>query len=169
MNLELKHLAAYLPYGLNICRHNNKKYILELIGLDKDYLKMIDIKHRDMTSLKSRWSDVSENKPILRPLSDLVKEINYNGEKIVPIEELLKMVFPKYYKENKDNRYGKIKSEYTPVRVKSYFQNHAIKDIELYIKFQWNFPTWITNELCKWHFDVFDLIEKGLAIDINKI
>ena len=32
-----------------------------------------------------------------------------------------------------------------------------------------NTPYWIMEKLFKWHFDVFNLLEKGLAIDINTL
>lgn len=67
MKLELKHLAAYLPYEL-------KMYYETLLGVKRHWIL--------------RCGTISEaivyqNKPILRPLSDLTKEIEVNGEKFV--------------------------------------------------------------------------------------
>ena len=73
MKLELKHLSGYLPY--------------ELEGLFTIY----ETKHI-MTSLSliyiNRELEYRHFKPILRPLSDLTKEIEVNGENIVAISKL---------------------------------------------------------------------------------
>ena len=72
MKLELKHLAGYLPYGL--------KY--KDIPKGFDGIRELDIKTFD-------WC-LENGKPILRPLSDLTKEIEVNGEKFVPYINLAK-------------------------------------------------------------------------------
>ena len=35
--------------------------------------------------------------------------------------------------------------------------------------FLYSYPYGMIDLLCKWHFDVFGLIPKGLAVDINSI
>ena len=88
-----------------------------------------------------------EIKPILHPLSDLTKPIKveeYNdGKEFVPIEELSdNMLFI-------DNG----------LHIEDYFltsENAGIFDSYR-----------IIQALFQWHFDVFGLIEKKLAIDIN--
>ena len=80
-------------------------------------------------------------KPILRPLSDLTKEIEVDGEKFVPAIEL-----------NWSNITTDILS----------------KSINLTNKFN-NLFAFDYKKLLEWHFDVFGLIEKGLAIDINTL
>lgn len=73
MKLELKHLAGYLPYGL--------KY--------KDIPKGFDgIRELDIQTFN--WC-LENGKPILHPLSDLTKEIEINGEKFVPVVEIMKI------------------------------------------------------------------------------
>jgi len=77
MRLELKHLAGYLPYGLE-CRDladetNFKLDVLNIDGVLNDAMYLNTIKL------------------YLRSLSDITKEIEVNGEKFVPkeiIEEL---------------------------------------------------------------------------------
>ena len=68
--LELKHLAPYLPYGLN--------------GIHGD--KRIDFNSANI------WVFTLNAKPIFRPLSDLTKEIEHNGEKFVPMEVIGKLI-----------------------------------------------------------------------------
>lgn len=115
MKLELKHIAPYLPYGL--------KYVHKNI--------IWDLTHLDSTT-KNR-----EYKPILRPLSDLTKEIEVNGEKFVPIEKIA------IYGDNK-----------------AYLEEAILTGLVEVIVF---------NMLLRWHFDLYNLIENGIAIDINTL
>ena len=80
-------------------------------------------------------------KPILRPLSDLTKEIEVNGEKFLPLDELA------------------IIEEVVCLQYSTEFFETSIKYL----------PNWIIEKLLEWHFDIYELIEKGLAIDINTI
>jgi hypothetical protein len=124
MKLELKHLAAYLPYGLKYLDNKNK--IVDLKAIDND-----------IHFVNFGWGDAkrySEIKPILRPLSDLNKEITHSEKTFNP-KFVIDMAFP-------SERMGL------------------------------NPATWshrVITKLQEWHFDVFGLIEKGLAIDINTL
>ena len=72
MNLELKHLASYLEHGLKVKNHVNN--ITELtVGNLGHYLEL-------------------QVKPILRPLSDLTKGIEHNGEKFVPLISIVEEI-----------------------------------------------------------------------------
>lgn len=77
--------------------------------------------------------------PILCLLSDLTKEIEHNGEKFVPCDKLHLRAEDMASFLNKDLWIGK----------------------------------WLSYEdiikLLEWHFDVFGLIKKGEAIDINTL
>jgi hypothetical protein len=81
-------------------------------------------------------------KPILHPLSDLTKEIEVNGEKFVPISEL--------------------KSQC------SYEISNEIDKFIIYKNYG-DMPYWVIKKLLEWHFDIYGLIENGLAIDINTL
>ena len=122
MKLELKHLAPYLPYCLNI-------YINDL----RDHVNNFTLELYKDISLKDVIDN--ENKPILRPLSYLTKQIEHNGEKFLLIDFLL----------DKDIIVYNPNIDYRLLR---------FGDIE---------------KLLKHHFDVFGLIDKGLAIDINTL
>lgn len=95
--------------------------------------------------LDGRWDVI---KPILRNLYDLTKEITHNGETFVPIEKLRKDYSGFYFESNPE------------LLIKS-------KNTSMYISLNW------TNEfqkiLYEWHFDLYNLIEKNLAIDINTL
>ena len=131
MKLELKHLAPYLPYGLK-CMVDKETVLL--IGLDTEVEYWIIWKK--LAASNQGCSYPSKNfKLLLRPLSDLTKEIEHNGEKFVPSlnedSELRQFTF---------SSFNSIKTYYA--------------DFE---------------KLFEWHFDVFGLIEAGLAIDINTL
>jgi hypothetical protein len=125
MELKLKHLSAYLPYKLKI---DTEGYFYEMV------LTSIEL----TTILEKKW------KPILRPLSDLFKQIEFDGEKFVPIEKLHSL-FRSGAEESLDDFCHRI--------------NMPIDFL----------PRVISEKYMEWHFDYFNLIEKGLAVDFNKV
>ena len=76
--LELKHLAPYLPYGLKMILEKSGD-IRELNGLFIDLGEL-----RFHFNVINRGQRLWNYKPILRPLSDLTKEIEVDGEKFMP-------------------------------------------------------------------------------------
>jgi hypothetical protein len=77
MELELKHIAGYLPYGLN-----TQYRLADVINTCTS--KMIDeVRNKVMTADNVPFV-LEFCKPILRNLSDLTKEIEVDGEKFVP-------------------------------------------------------------------------------------
>ena len=128
MKLELKHLAPYLPYGLKIYVDNDKRdhvkpYSYNLtIGYFQEVLN-------------------SEDKPILRPLSDLTKNRDY----LIDLRDL----------ENNDMLFWGVHN----------FNGDLTKSVNYSDDLTYS----VLEFLYKNHFDVFGLIEKGLAIDINTI
>ena len=116
MKLKIEHLAPYLPYGLKI-QGTTHGEIAELSCCTET---SVNITTRSFQY--GMWADIFEIKPILRPLSDLVKlgsNERWWRDKIA---------------------LGITKLDYESIQ-----------------------------ELFKEHFDVFGLIEKGLAIDINTL
>lgn len=89
-------------------------------------------------------------KPILHPLSDLVEGIIHDGETFIP----------KQYLEEKFRR-------------KMDISEGVINGSVVYLNTddweQWQDLYWIFQKLFEWHFDIFELIEQGLAIDINTL
>jgi hypothetical protein len=127
MTVELKHLAPYLPYQLNIsCEHE----ILTLDGLDVN---------GDVYNCDTGEIPIECIKPILRPLSDLKENLE--------LKENL-------YKSHKINMY--------------WHKWEALENKNNYKELEY-LPKCIFDMLVENHFDVFGLIEKGLAIDKNKI
>jgi hypothetical protein len=151
MKLELKHLAPYLPYGLKVqgVKHrekfnNSSNYLLNGLALQDCGNAKYEFIHKGelifaMVSDKN-W------KPILRPLSDLTKEITVNGEDFVPYEH---HIFIEAMTANEYLEYlCEAKADLSEDRL---------------------LPYSIVHLLFEWHFDVFGLIDKGLAIDINTL
>ncbi|AGO49108.1 hypothetical protein Phi13:1_gp097 [Cellulophaga phage phi13:1] len=126
MKLELKDLACYLPYDLKI--------------KTGDYIRTLSISVTTTTeiSLSNVLCDVGY-KPILRPLSDLTKEIEI------------------------DDEYYVISEEYHYLRFDEISNYKGGSDVLRFIQAREQ------DILLEWHFDIFGLIEKGLAIDINTL
>ena len=106
--------------------------------------------------------------PILRPLSDLTKEIEHNGEKFIPALELIKL--EEKYNNWKDiaptipydikiinKPFGKVLKVSKVEHWVIYLSLNEIERAKYYI----------VSQLIKWHFDIADLISKGEAIDVN--
>lgn len=148
MELELKHLAPYLPYELKCLTINaglGEKTRATMVGIQRQMLYL-------KTDVATITRGFSEAKPILRPLSDLTKEIeqisiDYNKQFNVPAM-----------------RWGSIYIDLKTIASED-------KDITKTLKYFLieNMSYWVMQELLKKHFDVFGLIEKGLAIDINTL
>lgn len=150
--LELKHLAPYLPYGLKvIIPYHQEKGIMNLSKLSKYKCWL------DNGGSIHLWQEqyIDKIKPILRPLSDLTKEIEHNGERFVP-KELLREISGAF-KPTDDikNTFNICIVDGTVTRFSALCVH--VNQLELFQK------------LFEWHFDVFGLIDKGLAIDINNL
>lgn len=153
MKLELKHLAPYLPYGLkaklskegvfNLDSEYRNEYayrictIIDFTTYSKDLGGSMKVD--ETKDYRFDFDSLSEIEIILRPLSDLTKEIEHNGEKFYP--------------------YEKLHLCYSDVT------NFLSED--LWIGQWWDYEK--VTKLLEYHFDVFGLIEKGLAIDINNL
>lgn len=160
MKLELKHLAPYLPYGLKIEHPTmlvGKREISELKNLGQTN---IEISHR-------LYVQISDCKPILRPLSDLGKEISNQKtflHKIAIDLGLLKddnFIFEFKFSDYGD--YGN-KDSFSIITPRNYnLIQIPKKELPKSLSYQ------IFNQLVSEHFDVFGLIDKGLAISIHDV
>ena len=143
--LELKHLCAYLPYKVEYM-HNGSisrlgSYHLPLV------VKSID-----------RGDDF---KLILRPMSDLTKPCLEGGK--VPIVKLAKTLYPdqcwilddKYALDLKCNSILGFNRQYNLFEIDQ--SANCIDQLSL------------LNWLFEHHFDIYNLIDIGLAIDINSL
>jgi hypothetical protein len=140
MKLELKHILPYLDSGLKAVDNQGEPddNIINITGFSNTNGEIEFFDQYGNFDIK-----LSDIKPILRPLSDLTKEIEINGEKFVPIE--------------------KVQDWNTSIDFAKEFE--ALLEDERWL----STTSYLLVELLfEWHFDVFGLIEKGLAIDFNE-
>lgn len=142
MKLEIKYLASYLPYGLNI---KDVKH-----GSVFEALHFITTPHQDFSLFKGNFDQLTNDKylkPVLFPLSSLTKEITINGETFVPIYKIYE-----FEQWDTDELYeiinnGTIEGIYNDLNLIPY--SHAEK-------------------LFEWKIDVFGLIDVGLAEPVTE-
>ncbi len=160
MNLELKHLAPYFPYEL-MGYVNNKKVVLE--SLFKNSLSTSPKLHG------FKYTEFKDFKPVLRPLFDLYLNINHNGEVLLPIN-ILANIGGMSSCQDDINQWITNTFDY---------QNNGfyIESYDSGYRFDYASTDYLIvpnqlemfQKLYEWHFDIFGLIEAGLAIDINTI
>lgn len=137
MKLELKHLAPYLPYGLKVKNCFNQ--IVQIKGIQYGNDSCNNELYTFIKNSNYLTAYIYQCKPILRPLSDLTKEMEHNGEKFVPFHRL--------------NCYTKFtKSDLGTIKDFWHCRNYIV-----------------VEKLFEWHFDVFGLIDSNLAIDLNTL
>ena len=142
MKLELKHLAPYLPYGLKV----KTKYGCDTMQTLNEFCVNGDCE--EWYSYEGD-DELLEFKPILRPLTDLTKMTKIGKDNFEPLERL-KCIDLGYTDWISNEREGWINK---------YGRERWIGVI----------PSALINLLFEWHFDVFGLIDAGLAIDINTL
>ena len=179
MELELKHLAAYLPYELKLWDIFEKdQCILASLSADEMMLGRTGIGGLDV-----QWGNFTAFKPILRPMSDLINEING----VVPFEEIAKIEAPNIVgAEEKLKKVTAFKRglSFSSSQIGVYYKYESVQvEITLFkdaifhkkvvdgndswiFSYFHNYPA-ILDFLYENHFDVFGLIPAGLAIDIN--
>lgn len=132
MKIELKHLAPYLPYELQLYGASDI-WVMRSLGVEE--ICIANGLHTQTLSFDDCLTDYS---PMLRPMSSLTKEVEVNGKKFIPIEEIKESQHHLFFREDIEN----------PLEGVQYLE---------------------IQKLFEWHFDVFGLIEVGLAIDINTL
>lgn len=169
MELELKHLAGYLPYGLGIYSETyGIKSIMTIRGNGGD---------NPSDSIESVLS--GKFKPLLRPLSSLMKEIEVDGEPFVPMLELIKIAIDQYDRGEGIIDSSEIIGALYGINRISVLLSYDVKCSLIYdsiqMKFIFNSPQNLMfacgyilfEKLYEWHFDIYGLIDKGLAIAIK--
>lgn len=181
MELELRHLAPYLPYGLMVQLsqkgifnldeefpqpHNEICEITNILKCNNEWqVEISDVAGNDSFGL----IDLEEIIPLLLPMSDLYKEI----EGVVGIVELAKIEHPcstyhilrnKVVEVAGDNQ-NSLSFKYD--LDENYFVNSNFDcDDEYYpIMYQLDLFAYLFEH----HYDIYGLIDKGLAIDKTKI
>lgn len=135
--LTIKELAPYLPYGLKI---------RNILGRGSTWtLTRFNIE---------QFSD--DDKPLLRNLSQLTEEIEHNGESFVPWVEINKFLnngeYQPHFNVIEYNEWGSLTISFGDHCAGYSLNLEAIPVIQ---------------KLFEWHFDVFGLREKNLALPID--
>jgi len=134
--LEYKHFLAYQQNGLTaINTFGNVVRVSPFRYLD-DYGVFIGI--------NPLW------KIRLRPLSSLIKEIEYKGERFVPLGNLWEETLGQVDNITYDDHFFNSDMQTTWISEENVLQLEYI----------------VVEKLIEWHFDVFGLIEKGLAVPL---
>lgn len=152
MQLEIKHIIPYFNYDLEgflLDTHSIIHSIQEgrIVGKTK-YGNNVPI-----------GDFIKDFKPILRPLSDLSKELYRNGNfGFIPS----KILENKYLNTCRwgTNTIG------TGILDK---EGNMVNLCFMYNEIVGECPYMIYQNLCDWHFDIFNLIAQGLALDINTL
>jgi hypothetical protein len=154
--IELKHLAAYLPYKLRLYvsihfRPSTDIFYLQSIDIsDNEIRYMCQEEGSDLIDVYNECTELSNVKPVLRPLSDLTKEIEVSGAKTIMIYEL-----------------GELIDEHNLGYDDFYINYEKFSESGL---INWLLqPYFIVERLLELHFDIFGLIDVDLAIDINSL
>lgn len=131
------------------------------------------------TGLKSFYNG-NNFKPVLHPISDIQKEILYKGKLIIPMIEICKMITPYYHKIIPVFDFNVINSTLNEEE-RVYQVRYKLEDeddIQMLNFYSKNGSLWHTdnaitqeanNFLFELKIDVFNLIGKELAIDINTL
>jgi hypothetical protein len=137
----IKEIAPYLPYDLGIKILNYKS---DYIGIEystiNGFYYVNNISHFEYKG-GGTGKSIGECKLLMRPLSDLTKPCLEDGK--IPCEELAVHLFD--------------------VDMQDYIINKTTKGNVN------GLPFWVSQKLFEWKFDMFGLIEKGIAIDINTL
>lgn len=130
MTLELKDICGYLPYGLMQKHYNDvcSFTIATQSCMGKDVFHEMPIRF---------------GKPVLRPMSDLTKEITHRGKKFVPVDVL-------------NNRGHFIEFDAAGLL----YTVGGCMDSDWLMVF---------DKFHEWMFDYRGLISAGLAIDVNTL
>ena len=139
MNLELHHIGAYLAHDIKIYNEEDSNFPISIIF---------------GLSYGSSELPISEilkggYKLMLRPLSDIIQKINHDGI-FNPMEELKGTDWKRLMNDNDSS-------------IKKLYDVSQGKTSVIHL------PVYIYDYLVSWHFDVFGLIEKGLAVKIRYI
>lgn len=149
----MKHLAPYLPYDLK-CYIMRERITERLEGLEYGY----DENRTPMALFQEfgQW-ELTKFKPLLYPISRLRESISLNhhneGQEFVP----RKMLVAKWIVRN--GKHHENANSIADYKVGQFTSAAEVK------KGYDSLPHWVFQDLIKWHFDVFGLINKGLAIE----
>lgn len=170
MELELKHLAPYLPYGLKVQHESIDEDVTEICNIESISLDCITFDNGCDFYFDDSEYDNPIIKPLLLPMSSVYTEME---DGTVPIVELAKIEHPCSIYHILRNKVVEVAGDnQNSMSFKydlddNYFINSNFDcDDEYYpIMYQLDLFTYLFSH----HFDVFSLIPQNLALDKTKI
>jgi hypothetical protein len=141
--LKIEHLVIAIQHRQKIQYFDDERELNQIC-------EIVELRPEEMTISNNEYQydvEFDDVKPILFPLSSLTKEIEINGEKFVPYKKLGWELI------NGDSEFGQVvyceygESPKTAVNVLDYLDD--------------------LQKLQEWKFDIYGLIEKGLAIAVT--
>lgn len=171
--LTTKDIAGYFPYGLYVVTEDKSAPMFHVMELQRPALMTLEpceengatiFSDDDYGIIDLTIEDVSNVCPILRPLSDLYKQIIHNSESFIPIVRLAEITFP-------DEAPWTVGKGETSCVAKSGelfhyddgFYSYESDGRDLYVCPQ----TPLFDLLNEWKIDYRGLINAGLAVDVN--
>jgi hypothetical protein len=183
--LQAVFITSYIPYGLKVCDTSQENYIFDLNEwLFRGYQNV-------QPFFKNHFDQILNDdslKIVLRPISYLREEIEVNGKSFYPLEIIGKIIDEEYVVMSEDEDGIIVGKDVNPrcghdyeCDCMSYTYDLFYKDFNFYSTiYQDGNPDDLVDEithesylliqkLIEWHFDVFGLIEEGLAISIHDV
>jgi hypothetical protein len=153
--LKLRDIVCYLPYGL--------RWVGIRAGAELTTREKAIIEYSVSSVAFIMTQEKHDNVPILKPISDLYEPLE---DGTVPIVELAKIAFPNHKWELWNNIAitkwrGLINGKFSYVQSENYFMTTLDSPVKNQIQ--------LFDYLNEHHFDYKNLINRGLAIDINTI
>lgn len=170
---KLEFMAMSLPYGLKFMLNQSNRIIeLTEVCISTGIYEGVYRSHGIAYAFGG-------TKPILRPLSELIKEIEHKGETFIPIVELAKTC-------DSVNGFWKLKQEENISAIR-YIDSEGITTV---LAYHWETQSFGANscidnhfekftnvhrqlqmfqKLIEWHFDIAGLIDKNEAIDYSTL
>lgn len=140
ISLMAMNITPYMDFNLKVMGSRNEIYTL--IGIKEEICFLSGLTYP---------CDISDIKPILRPMADVLKPyIDDAGKSFIPAELLWSV---DANEEDAFHTYGKV-PEYWKDSLAVNINSHDYRTVNL---------------LLEMHFDVFGLIAEGLAIDFNTL
>ena len=138
-------LAMSLPYGLHCIVSGDATF--KILSLHFENINLVRI-HK--TGYRDFPMTIPHIKPILRPLSDLTKPIEHNGETFVPIERIKEL----FIEGTEDVLSQSIEA------IEYFIENNFFSRIEY-------LPFILIQKLIEWHFAVG--LDENDYIDVNTL
>lgn len=151
MKLEIKHIAPYLPYRINPLKIVYGDGVCTLEGISGGY--NLELRHGQLVSSNINIESV---KPILKPMSQVSELFKYFID-VMPFGQEYKSRL--FFEEKKH-------TEKTDL---FWIKSSVAMELMINKSSPLTSPYLAVEVMIKNHFDVFGLINAGLAIDINTL